>query len=92
MIATMLKLSRSDCEAMNLKDIYSLHKIVYSLFPTKSEKNRDFLFADKGGDWNGRQILILSRREPTQPEFGEIGSKKVPDSFFSLITTVLRSF
>ncbi len=81
MIATMLKLSRADCKAMKLKDIYSLHKTVYSLFPAEPEKNRDFLFADKGGDWKERKILILSKREPLEPEHGEIDSKKVPDSF-----------
>lgn len=81
MIATMLNLNRADCKAMNLKDPYSLHKTVYSLFPAKPGQSRDFLFADKGGDWKGRQILILSAREPLQPEFGEVYSKKVSDSF-----------
>jgi CRISPR system Cascade subunit CasE len=81
MIAAMFKLSSADCKAINLKDIYSLHKTIYSLFPTETGKNRDFLFADKGGDWNCRKILILSGREPLKPEYGEIYSKKVPDSF-----------
>jgi CRISPR system Cascade subunit CasE len=81
MIATMLKLGRADCKAMNLKDIYSLHKTVYSLFPEEPGKNRDFLFADKGGDWRGKQILILSEREPLRPEYGKIDSKKVTASF-----------
>ena len=81
MIATMLKLSRADCKAMNLKDTYSLHKTVYSLFPAKPGQSRDFLFADKGGDWKSRQVLILSEREPLQPAHGEVGSKKVSDSF-----------
>ncbi len=81
MYATMLNLNRSDCKALNLKDIYSVHKTVYSLFPETPEKSRDFLFADKGGDWNGRKILILSARKPLAPEYGEIYSKKVTDAF-----------
>ncbi|MDA8138308.1 MAG: type I-E CRISPR-associated protein Cas6/Cse3/CasE [Desulfobacteraceae bacterium] len=77
----MLNLNRSDCKALNLNDLYGLHKAIYSLFPAEPGKSRDFLFVDKGGDWNRRHILILSEREPIQPEFGEIVSKKVPDSF-----------
>jgi len=81
MIATMLHLNRADCKALELKDIYSLHKIVYSLFPPKNGEGRDFLFADKGGDFHGRKILILSRRKPISPDFGEISSKEVPETF-----------
>ena len=81
MIATMLKLDRADCKALNMKDVYSLHKTVYSLFPAESGKKRDFLFVDKGGDWRGREILVLSEREPIEPKYGKIVSKKVTDSF-----------
>lgn len=81
MIASMLKLSRADCKALELKDAYSVHKIVYSLFPKQDNETRDFLFADKGGDWNCRQILILSKRNPEIPKFGEIVSKEIPESF-----------
>jgi CRISPR system Cascade subunit CasE len=77
----MLKLSRADCKALNLKDVYGLHRVVYSLFPAENGKNRDFLFADKGGDFSGRKVLILSRREPVAPKFGEIDSKEIPESF-----------
>jgi CRISPR system Cascade subunit CasE len=48
------------------------------MFPGNS---RDFLFADKGGDINSRQILILSEREPATPRHGEIESKSIPDGF-----------
>jgi CRISPR system Cascade subunit CasE len=43
---------------------------------------RDFLFADKGGDLNERRILILSKRLPLQPEYGLVESKTIPASFF----------
>lgn len=85
MIASMLNLSRSDCKAMDLKDVYSLHKAIYSLFPEVPGQNRDFLFADKGGDFNGRKILILSEREPLSPEYGVLSSKPLPDQFLSFV-------
>lgn len=81
MIATMLNLSRTDCQSLKVKDSYSLHRIVYSLFPSENGKGRDFLFADKGGDFHGRKILILSKRKPIPPDFGEIDSREVPESF-----------
>ncbi len=79
MIASVLNLNREDCK--KIKDAYSIHKIVYSLFPKQDNETRDFLFADKGGNWNCRQILILSNRKPASPEFGEIVSKEIPESF-----------
>ena len=81
MIASVLKLSRADCKALELKDAYSIHRIIYSLFPKQDNETRDFLFADKGGDWNYRQILILSQRKPEPPEIGEIESKEIAESF-----------
>ncbi|MFA7114825.1 MAG: type I-E CRISPR-associated protein Cas6/Cse3/CasE [Candidatus Omnitrophota bacterium] len=82
MIATILKLTRSDCKALDIKDAYSIHRVVYSLFPrSKDEVQRNFLFADKGGDFNGRRILILSKTKPVEPEYGKIESRNVPESF-----------
>ena len=81
MIASVLKLNRADCRALKLEDAYSIHRIVYSLFPKQDSETRDFLFADKGGDWNCRQVLILSERKPASPEFGEIESREIPESF-----------
>ncbi len=77
MIASALRLTRSDCQALKITDAYSIHRVVYELFPGES---RDFLFADKGGDFNARQILILSERTPETPQYGEIESKTIPDS------------
>ncbi|MBN1151251.1 type I-E CRISPR-associated protein Cas6/Cse3/CasE [candidate division WOR-3 bacterium] len=78
MIASMLKLNRSDCKALNITDPYSIHRVVYELFPGET---RNFLFADKGGDFNTRQILILSEHNPKAPQFGEIESKPIPNNF-----------
>jgi len=74
----MLNLNRSDCKALKITDPYSVHRVVYELFPGDS---RDFLFADKGGDFHERRILILSRRSPESPPYGKIQSKLIADSF-----------
>ncbi len=88
MIASVLRLSRSDCKALRVTDPYSIHRVVYSLFEdTRSEdekrasKPSGILYADKGGDFKQRQILLLSDREPMQPEYGELISKAIPDGF-----------
>jgi CRISPR system Cascade subunit CasE len=80
MIASILSLDRNAMKQYRVTDPYSIHRVVYSLFP-KTEDTRDFLFADKGGSFNERNILIFSKREPLQPEYGAIESKTIPDSF-----------
>ncbi len=81
MIATVWRLSRSDCKILRVTDPYSIHRIVYSLFPKKEGKSRNFLFADKGGTFNERIILILSEEQPEKPAYGELLSKEIPKSF-----------
>jgi len=81
MIASVLRLSRSDCKALRVTDPYSIHRVVYSLFPKKEGKSRDFLFVDKGGDFYGRTILLLSEDTPETPEYGELVSKEIPERF-----------
>jgi CRISPR system Cascade subunit CasE len=80
MIASVLKLSRSDFNNLRITDPYSIHRVIYSLFP-KENGGRDFLFVDKGGDFKERRILILSKRPPLCPEYGIIEQKNIPDSF-----------
>ena len=81
MIASVLLLSRQDCRTLNIKDAYGIHKAVYSLFPEIPGATRDFLYVDKGGDFQYRQILILSERQPEIPETGTIESKRIPEAF-----------
>lgn len=81
MIASVLTLSRADFKALGIKDAYSIHKTVYSLFPKEDDKSRSFLYYDKGGDFNKRQILLLSKTMPNKPEIGEIASKEIPNAF-----------
>ena len=89
MIATILTLSRKEVNALRMTDDYSLHRVVYSLFEdvrSEAEKRSSvpsgFLFADKGGDAKGRQILILSDRPPLQPAHGTLSASwTIPDEF-----------
>lgn len=88
MIASLLQLSRSDLKALKVTDPYSLHRVVYDLFDDVRnvlEKNTNvtsgILYADKGGDGNGRKILILSNRAPHSPKHGQLETKLIPESF-----------
>ncbi|NOQ36536.1 MAG: type I-E CRISPR-associated protein Cas6/Cse3/CasE [Methylococcaceae bacterium] len=92
MIASVLHLNRHDIKALKLNKLetfdYQLHKVVYQLYDDiRSEEQKrqsvpsGFLYIDKGGDFNGRQILMLSNRQPNLPEYGEISSKKIASNF-----------
>lgn len=78
MIASVLKLNRADCKALKITDAYSIHRVVYELFPGES---RDFLFADKGGDFKSRQILILSEHSPEAPNSVRSRPSPYPTAF-----------
>lgn len=81
MIATVYRLDRAACQKLGIRDAYGVHKAVYSLFPPQEGKTRDFLFADKGGDARGRQILILSERTPLAPAHGTLETKDISERF-----------
>ena len=87
--ASVLLLSREDIKMLKIKDAYALHKVVYGLFedvrsdPEKSAgKSSGILYADKGGDFNTRQILMLSNRKPHEtPQFGQVKTNPILTSF-----------
>lgn len=89
--ASVLKLSRADVKTLKIKDAYTLHKVVYGLFDdvrSDAEKQAStasgIVYADKGGDFNTRQILMLSNRKPHQtPQFGEVQSKPIHADFLT---------
>lgn len=88
MIAGVLRLSRADIKALKITDAYSLHRVVYDLFEdvrSKEEKLASkasgILYADKGGDFSHRQILLLANRRPQQPQHGELQMRAIPDDF-----------
>lgn len=87
--ASVLRLSRSDIKTLKITDAYSLHKQVYGLFDDvrsdsdkANSKSSGILWADKGGDFQTRQILMLSTRKPHQtPQFGEVESRIIKSDF-----------
>jgi len=89
--ASVLRLSRADLNVLKIRDTYGLHKVVYGLFEeTRSEPEKQasvpsgIVYADKGGDFNNRQILMLSDRKPHQtPQFGTVETRAVPESFLA---------
>lgn len=89
--ASVLRLSRVDMNTLKIKDAYALHKVVYGLFEDirsddekKASTPSGIVYADKGGDFNTRQILMLSNRKPHQtPQFGEVQTKPVHAGFLA---------
>ncbi|RMG40944.1 MAG: type I-E CRISPR-associated protein Cas6/Cse3/CasE [Candidatus Dadabacteria bacterium] len=89
MITSLLTLTKHDVQALKIKDPYSLHRVVYSLYEDvrnedekRGSKASGFLYADLGGDFKGRKILLLSNREPKPVVDGtplELLSKPVPE-------------
>lgn len=87
--AAKLRLTRSDAKALKITDAYSLHRVIYSLYQdvrNAEEKQAShpsgILYADQGGDFHGRVILLLANRPPNpSPEFGELESKPIKPGF-----------
>lgn len=86
--ASVLRLDRTAVKALKVTDLYSLHRVVYSLFDdirTDAEKNSSqssgIQWVDKGGDHHARHILILSNRKPGPAAYGQLESKTLPDLF-----------
>lgn len=93
MFASVMHLDRKAVKALRITDPYSLHRVVYSLYEDvrgASEKNGSktsgILFADQGGDFHGRRILMLADRQPSEHidgQYGLVQSKAVPGDFLN---------
>lgn len=91
MKASVLRLSRLDFDNIRKEnngvfDTYTIHKIVYSLFPKENAENdekRNFLFAYQGGDFNEKRILIFSKENPIEAKYGKIETHDVPEDFLN---------
>lgn len=91
LIASVLHLSRKDVKELKINDAYALHKVVYSLFTDirnsaekKTSKASGFLYADQGGNYKSRKILLLSDRKPhaqINGQYGEVQSKEIKTEF-----------
>lgn len=91
MVASVLHLDRRSIKALRITDAYSLHRVVYSLYEDvrdadqkHSSTTSGILYADQGGDYRGRKILMLANREPMEKvdgQHGEVHSKLIPEHF-----------
>ena len=91
LIAGMLHLDRHASKALRITDPYSLHRVVYSLYEdlrSAGEKNASqtsgILYADQGGNFHGRRILLLADRRPAERvkgQYGLVHCKSIADSF-----------
>lgn len=91
MIASVLHLDRKAVKALRITDPYSLHRVVYSLYEDVRDadeklasKASGILFADQGGDFNERKILLLADRMPSdsiEGQYVQVQSKPIPDAF-----------
>jgi CRISPR system Cascade subunit CasE len=96
MFASVLNLDRKSVNILKIKDPYSVHRVVYSLFDdvrTSAQKTAGqpsgIIYADQGGTFYGRQILILSDRIPSscvEGEYGSVDSKRIGESFLEFDT------
>jgi CRISPR system Cascade subunit CasE len=87
--ATVFTLSPQEIRALKIRDTYSLHKIVYSLFE-KTRTDEDIAKGESSGIlWkeldnvdNKITILIVSDRKPHQtPMFGKVETREIKTSF-----------
>lgn len=91
MIASVLHLDRKAVKALRIKDPYSLHRVVYSLYEDvrdakekEASQSSGILFADQGGDFASRRILLLANRTPADcidGLYGEVQSRPVAGGF-----------
>lgn len=91
LIASVLHLDRQASKALRITDPYSLHRVVYSLYEdmrTAEEKGASqtsgILYADLGGDFQSRRILLLADRTPAEcidGQYGQVQSKPIAESF-----------
>lgn len=62
---TKVLLGAEDCWRNRIRDDYSLHRFIYSLFPLENKaKNPRILYADKGQEGEKRKLYILSQLIP----------------------------
>lgn len=91
--AGSLRLDRRDIRMLKITDPYSVHRTVYSLFENirreedlNSSVTSGILYADKGGDFDGRRILVVANRPPDIARLGGCGVleiKQITDAFLS---------
>lgn len=91
LIASVLHLDRQAFKALRITDPYSLHRVVYSLYEDVrspeakvASQASGILYADQGGDFHGRKILLLANRAPAERidgQYGKVESRPITEGF-----------
>jgi CRISPR system Cascade subunit CasE len=92
MFASVLNLDRKAVKHLKIKDPYAIHRVVYSLFDdvrSSDEKKTGargsgIVYADQGGTYHGRQILMVSDRMPASHVegcYGSVETKEIAPAF-----------
>ena len=89
--ASVLRLSRSDVKDLKITDAYSLHRVVYGLYSDVRDQQQKLasipsgiLYADKGGDFHHRLIVLLADRPPDPtPIYGKVETRQILDGFLN---------
>jgi len=91
LFASVLQLDRHASKALRITDPYSLHRVVYSLYEDvrnaeekSASQTSGILYADQGGEFQSRRILLLADRMPAEcidGQYGQVQSKAVAESF-----------
>ena len=82
MFLSKIHLNLFDMRKEQIRDDYSVHRFVYSLFPVRNTSRR-ILYADLGPVPGGRTILVLSDEEPKPAEYIHSCTQIVSDQFLS---------
>lgn len=90
--ASVLHLDRVATKALRITDPYSLHRVVYGLYPDVRDDaqkqqgdSSGILYVDLGGDARGRKILMLSNRPPAphaEGGHGQVQTKPIDPTFW----------
>lgn len=77
-------LTQSDCKLLDLQGTSSCQRVIHQLFPPvgKGGAKSGILYADLGIINRKRQILLLSQKEPIQPQFGNLDTIILPPDYF----------
>ena len=79
---TELELDAAFCHSHRMTDAYSMHRVVYSMFPKENDPVR-ILYVDRGVIKGMRKVLLLSRIMPEIPEDVSASVRKISEKFFS---------
>ena len=79
---TKLELDAAFCHKNRITDAYSLHRVVYSMFPKENDPGR-ILYVDRGAVRGIREVLIQSQIMPDIPEDVSASSRKISEKFFT---------